>query len=87
MNKEHNLNYIQCGEFQNDILEYVTTSTEKLINNLVKEKGITIADNTLMKIYNFSEMYAKQLTDTISSESLNDIDFTSDKNKTNIYLP
>lgn len=87
MNKQHNINYIQCGKFGQDVLNYVTTSTEKLINKLVKEKGITIADNTLEKIYNFSESYARQLTDTISSESLNDIDFASDKNKTNIYLP
>lgn len=87
MNTQHNINYIQCGKFSQDVLNYVTTSTEKLINKLVKEKGITIADNTLEKIYNFSESYARQLTDTISSESLNDIDFASDKNKTNIYLP
>lgn len=81
------INYINGGKFSQDVLKYVTKSTEKLINTLVQKKGITIADNTLMRIYNFSEMYAKQLTDTISSESLNDIDFTSDKNKTNIYLP
>lgn len=81
------INYINGGKFSRDVLKYVTKSTEKLINTLVQKKGITIADNTLMRIYNFSEMYAKQLTDTISSEALNDIDFTSDKNKTNIYLP
>lgn len=81
------INYINGGKFSQDVLKYVTKFTEKLINTLVQKKGITIADNTLMRIYNFSEMYAKQLTDTISSESLNDIDFTSDKNKTNIYLP
>lgn len=81
------INYINGGKFSRDVLKYVTKSTEKLINTLVQKKGITIADNTLMRIYNFSEMYAKQLTDTISSETLNDIDFTSDKNKTNIYLP
>jgi len=89
MDKQHNLNYIQCGKFSQDVLNYVTKSTEKLINKLVKEKGITIADNTLEKIYNFSESYAKQLTDTISSESLNDQDFNMNKQfiNTNIYRP
>lgn len=89
MVKQHNINYIQCGKFGQDVLNYVTKSTEKLINKLVKEKGITIADNTLEKIYNFSESYAKQLTDTISSESLNDQDFNMNKQfiNTNIYRP
>lgn len=89
MDKQHNINYIQCGKFGQDVLNYVTKSTEKLINKLVKEKGITIADNTLEKIYNFSESYAKQLTDTISSESLNDQDFNMNKQfiNTNIYRP
>lgn len=87
MNKQHNIHYIQNGKLGQDVLNYITSYTEKLINKLVKDKGITIADNTLERIYNFSEMYARQLTDTISSESLNDIDFVSDKNKTNIYLP
>ena len=50
MDKQHNINYIQCGKFGQDVLNYVTKSTEKLINKLVKEKGITIADNTLEKI-------------------------------------
>ena len=82
------LDYINCGNFGQDVLKHVTNSTEKLINKLVKDKGITIADNTLERIYNFSELYARQLTDTISSEMLNDIDFNvSDKRKTNIYLP
>ena len=82
------LQYIQGGKLGTDILNYVTKSTEKLINKLVQEKGITIPDNSLERIYNFTEVYARQLTDTISSESLNDQDFNfSDKNKTNIYLP
>lgn len=82
------LNYINGGKFGQDVLKYVTKSTEKLINKLVQEKGISIADNTLERIYNFTEVYARQLAETISSESLNDIDFTvSDKRKTNIYLP
>lgn len=82
------LNYINGGKLSQDILKYVTTSTEKLINTLVQKKGITIADNTLERIYNFTEVYARQLTETISSEALNDVDFTtSDKQKTNIYLP
>jgi hypothetical protein len=82
------INYINGGKLGEDILNHVSTSTEKLINKLVKEKGITIADNTLERIYNFTEMYAKQLSDTISSEAMNDFDYTSsDKRKTNIYLP
>lgn len=82
------LNYINGGRLGQDVLNHVTKSTEKLINKLVQDKGITVADNTLERIYNFAEMYARQLTDTISSESMNDIDFTkSDKQKTNIYLP
>lgn len=84
-----NLQYINSGRLGEDILKYVTTSTEKLINKLVKEKGITIADNSLERIYNFAESYAKQLTDTISSESLNDQDFNMNKQfiNTNIYRP
>jgi hypothetical protein len=40
------------------------------------------------KLYNFSEVFARQLTDTIAAESLNDTDFNvSDKRKTDIYLP
>lgn len=87
MNSE--LKYIQGGRFGQDILDYVTKSTEKLINKLVKEKGISIADNTLERIYNFAEMYAKQLADTISSEALNDQDFNYNKQfiNTNIYRP
>lgn len=82
------LQYIQGGRLGTDILNHVTKSTEKLINKLVQEKGITIPDNSLERIYNFAENYARQLTDTITSESLNDQDFNfSDKNKTNIYLP
>lgn len=82
------MNFINSGRLGQYVLNHVTKSTEKLINKLVQEKGITIADNTLERIYNFTEMYAKQLTDTISSESLNDVDFNaSDKRKTNIYLP
>lgn len=82
------LQYIQCGKMYSDILNHVTKSTEKLINKLVQEKGITIPDNSLGRIYNFTENYARQLADTISAESLNDQDFnSSDKNKTNIYLP
>ena len=82
------MNFINSGRLGEQVLNHVTKSTEKLINKLVQERGITIADNTLMKIYNFSEMYARQLTDTISSEALNDTDFNvSDKRKTNIYLP
>ena len=82
------ISYINGGKFGQDVLKYVTKSTEKLINKLVQEKGISIADNTLERIYNFTEVYARQLTDTISSEALNDIDFAvSDKRKTNIYLP
>ena len=82
------INYINGGKLGEDILNHVSNSTEKLINKLVKEKGITIADNTLERIYNFTEMYAKQLSDTISSEAMNDLDYTSsDKRKTNIYLP
>lgn len=82
------LNYINGGKLSRDVLKFVTTYTEKLINTLVQKKGITIADNTLERIYNFTEVYARQLTETISSESLNDIDFAaSDKQKTNIYLP
>jgi hypothetical protein len=88
MDKQQSLNYIQCGKFGLDVLNYVSRCTEKLINKLVQEKGITITDNTLERIYNFTETYARQLTDTIVSESLNDQDFTmSDKRKTNIYLP
>lgn len=87
MNSE--LKYIQGGRFGQDILDYVTKSTEKLINKLVKEKGISIADNTLERIYNFAEMYARQLADTISSEALNDQDFNYNKQfiNTNIYRP
>ena len=82
------LNYINSGKLSRVVLKYVTTYTEKLINTLVQKKGITIADNTLERIYNFTEVYARQLTETISSEYLNDVDFTaSDKQKTNIYLP
>ena len=82
------LQYIQGGKLGEDILNYVSKCTEKLINKLVQEKGITIPDNSLERIYNFTENYARQLTDTITSESLNDQDFNfSDKNKTNIYLP
>lgn len=84
-----NLHYINSGRLGSDVLKYITTSTEKLINKLVKEKGITIADNSLERIYNFTETYAKQLTDTISSESLNDQDFNMNKQfiNTNIYRP
>ena len=84
-----NLQYINSGRLGEDILKYITNSTEKLINKLVKEKGITIADNSLERIYNFTESYAKQLTDTISSESLNDQDFNMNKQfiNTNIYRP
>lgn len=84
-----NLQYINSGRLGSDVLKYITTSTEKLINKLVKEKGITIADNSLERIYNFTETYAKQLTDTISSESLNDQDFNMNKQfiNTNIYRP
>ena len=86
--KTNSINYINGGKFGQDVLKYVTNSTEKLINKLVQEKGISIADNTLERIYNFTEVYARQLTETISSEALNDIDFAvSDKRKTNIYLP
>jgi hypothetical protein len=82
------INYINGGKLGEDVLTHVSKSTEKLINKLVKEKGITIADNTLERIYNFTEMYAKQLSDTIASEAMNDFDYTSsDKRKTNIYLP
>lgn len=82
------ITYINGGAFGQDVLNYVSRSTEKLINKLVQDKGITIADNTLERIYNFTEQYAKQLAETIASESLNDIDFNvSDKRKTNIYLP
>lgn len=82
------MDYINSGKLGQDILKYVTKSTEKLINKLVQDKGFTIADNTLERIYNFTELYARQLSDTISSETLNDIDFNvSDKRKTNIYLP
>lgn len=85
---QQSIKYIQCGQFGTDVLNYVSKSTEKLINKLVKEKGITIPDNALERIYNFTEVYARQLTDTITSESLNDQDFNcSDKRKTNIYLP
>lgn len=83
-----NVSYIQNGKFAEDVLDYVTSSTEKLINKLVQEKGITIPDNSLERIYHFAQNYARQLTDTIISESLNDRDFNvSDKRKTNIYLP
>ena len=34
-----NLQYINSGRLGEDILKYITTSTEKLINKLVKEKG------------------------------------------------
>lgn len=82
------LHYIQSGSLYSDVLDFVTGKTEHFINTLVKEKGIALADNTLTKIYNFAEIYARQLTDVISSESMNDRDFNfSDKNKTNIYLP
>ena len=82
------LGYVQGGKFATDVLNYVSRSTEKLINNLVQKKGMTIADNTLERIYNFTEVYARQLSETIASEALNDIDYTSsDKRKTNIYLP
>ena len=82
------IDFINTGKLGQHVLNHVTKSTEKLINKLVQEKGITIADNTLERIYNYSEVYARQLTDTIASESLNDIDYTnSDKRKTNIYLP
>lgn len=84
----NSMDYINSGKLGQDILKYVTKSTEKLINKLVQDKGFTIADNTLERIYNFTELYARQLSDTISSETLNDIDFNvSDKRKTNIYLP
>lgn len=82
------LTYIQSGHLYTDTLNYVSKCTEKYINKLVQKNGITIADNTLERIYNFCEVYARQLADTISSESLNDQDFNvSDKRKTNIYLP
>lgn len=83
-----NMDYINCGRLGQDILKHVTKSTEKLINRLVQEKGITIADNTLEQIYHFTESYARQLSDTISSGALNDVDYNfSDKHKSNIYLP
>lgn len=87
--ENNNLQYINSGRLGSDILKYVTSSTEKLINKLVKEKGITIADNSLEKIYNFTELYAKQLSDTISAESLNDQDHNMNKQfiNTNIYRP
>lgn len=87
--EKNNLQYINSGRLGSDILKYVTSSTEKLINKLVKEKGITIADNSLEKIYNFTELYAKQLSDTISAESLNDQDLNMNKQfiNTNIYRP
>lgn len=87
--EKNNLQYINSGRLGSDILKYVTSSTEKLINKLVKEKGITIADNSLEKIYNFTELYAKQLSDTISAESLNDQDYNMNKQfiNTNIYRP
>ena len=82
------LNYINGGDLGSDILNDVTTFTEELVKNLVKEKGISIANNTMEKLYNFSEVFARQLTDTIAAESLNDTDFNvSDKRKTDIYLP
>lgn len=83
-----NIDYIQGGKFAEDVFNYVSKSTEKLINKLVQEKGITIPDNSLERIYNFAQNYARQLTDTIIAESLNDQDLNvSDKRKTNIYLP
>ena len=87
--EKNNLQYINSGRLGSDVLKYVTSSTEKLINKLVKEKGITIADNSLEKIYNFTELYAKQLSDTISAESLNDQDLNMNKQfiNTNIYRP
>lgn len=82
------LNYINGGDLGSDILNDVTTFTEELVKNLVKERGISIANNTMEKLYNFSEVFARQLTDTITAESLNDTDFNvSDKRKTDIYLP
>jgi dTDP-D-glucose 4,6-dehydratase len=89
MDKNHNLQYINSGRLGQDILKYVTKSTEKYVENLVKEKGISLTSTTLQKIYSFTEMYAKQITDTIASESLNDQDFNMNKQfiNTNIYRP
>ncbi len=89
MDKKSNLQYINSGRLSQDILKYVTSSTQKLINKLVQDKGITIADNSLERIYNFAQTYAKQLSDTIASESLNDQDFNMNKQfiNTKIYRP
>ena len=58
------MDYINCGRLGQDILEHVTKSTEKLINRLVQENGITIADNTLEQIYHFT---VKKVTDDYES--------------------
>ena len=87
MDKNHNLQYINSGRLGQDILKYVTKSTEKYVEKLVKEKGISLTSTTLQKIYSFTEMYAKQITDTIASESLNDQDFNMNKQVINTNMP
>lgn len=89
MDKNYNIQYINSGQFGQDILKHVTKSTEKYIEKLVKEKGISITSTTLQRIYNFTEQYAKSLADTLSAEALNDQDHYINKTFTNsnIYRP
>lgn len=89
MDKNYNIRYINSGQFGQDILKYVTNSTEKYIEKLVKERGISITSTTLQRIYNFTEQYAKSLADTLSAESLNDQDHYINRTFTNsnIYRP
>lgn len=89
MDKNYNIRYINSGQFGQDILKYVTNSTEKYIEKLVKERGISVTSSTLQRIYNFTEQYAKSLSDTLSSEALNDQDHYINRTFTNsnIYRP
>lgn len=89
MDKKHAIQYINGGQFGQDVLKYVTKSTEKYVEKLVKERGISLTSSSLQRIYNFTEIYAKQLADTIASEALNDQDHFVNKEfvNTNIYRP
>lgn len=79
--------FVQNGKLQEWVLRNVSKNTQRIINKLVVDKGLTIADNTLEKIYHFTENYARQLSDTIIAQSLNDLELSSADSTTNIFLP
>lgn len=89
MNKNHNIDYINCGQFGQDVLSHFTEKMERFVEGVVKERGISLTTPTLERLYYFTELYSKQITDTIVSEALNDRDVLANKEfiNTNIYRP